>query len=135
MSSPMIAITTNNSTRVNPARRSQVTRLIYPSPIHTARAPLPARPASSPKPQPHGGNAPPPDLRNSLTPLGNRADPEISRNPYSPLADQMIRFSQTRTPQQSGLRMTAVQEKAITLALNTLHVGFFECPRHYYQYF
>ena len=31
--------------------------------------------------------------------------------------------------------MTAVQEKAITLALNTLHVGFFECPRHYYQYF
>jgi hypothetical protein len=34
-----------------------------------------------------------------------------------------------------GPRMTVVQEKAITLALNTLHVGFFECPQHFYQYF
>jgi hypothetical protein len=31
--------------------------------------------------------------------------------------------------------MTPTQEKAITLALNVLHVGFFECPRHDYQYF
>ena len=31
--------------------------------------------------------------------------------------------------------MTAGQERAITLALNILHVGFFECPRHDYQYF
>jgi hypothetical protein len=31
--------------------------------------------------------------------------------------------------------MTPAQEKAITLALNVLHVGFFECPKHYYQYF
>ena len=31
--------------------------------------------------------------------------------------------------------MTAAQEQAITLALNILHVGFFECPRQDYQYF
>ena len=31
--------------------------------------------------------------------------------------------------------MTDKQEKAITLALNILHVGFFECPQHYYEYF
>src|SRR5215204_3870841 len=31
--------------------------------------------------------------------------------------------------------MTLSQEKAITLALNILQVGFFECPRHYYEYF
>lgn len=31
--------------------------------------------------------------------------------------------------------MTPGQERAITLALNVLHVGFFECPRHDYQYF
>ena len=31
--------------------------------------------------------------------------------------------------------MTETQERAITLALNVLHVGFFECPRHDYQYF
>ena len=31
--------------------------------------------------------------------------------------------------------MTAGQEKTITLALNILHVGFFECPKHYYEYF
>jgi hypothetical protein len=31
--------------------------------------------------------------------------------------------------------MTNAQEKAITLALNVLHVGFFECPKHLYEYF
>lgn len=31
--------------------------------------------------------------------------------------------------------MTLGQERAITLALNILHTGFFECPRHDYQYF
>ena len=31
--------------------------------------------------------------------------------------------------------MTTAQEHAITLALNVLHVGFFECPRQDYQYF
>jgi hypothetical protein len=31
--------------------------------------------------------------------------------------------------------MTLSQEKAITLALNVLHVGFFECPKQYYEYF
>jgi hypothetical protein len=31
--------------------------------------------------------------------------------------------------------MTIAQERAITLALNILHVGFFECPKHYYEYF
>ena len=31
--------------------------------------------------------------------------------------------------------MTSAQEQAITLALNILHVGFFECPRQDYQYF
>src|SRR5215212_1377094 len=31
--------------------------------------------------------------------------------------------------------MTLTQERAITLALNVLSVGFFECPRHYYEYF
>ena len=31
--------------------------------------------------------------------------------------------------------MTTAQERAITLALNALHVGFFECPRQDYQYF
>ena len=31
--------------------------------------------------------------------------------------------------------MTNAQERAITLALNILHVGFFECPKHFYQYF
>ena len=40
----------------------------------------------------------------------------------------------------SGLRkrrlaMTTTQERAITLALNILEVGFFECPKHYYEYF
>ena len=31
--------------------------------------------------------------------------------------------------------MTLTQERSITLALNILHVGFFECPKHYYEYF
>jgi hypothetical protein len=31
--------------------------------------------------------------------------------------------------------MTNAQERAITLALNILHVGFFECPKHFYEYF
>ena len=31
--------------------------------------------------------------------------------------------------------MTPTQEKSITLSLNILHVGFFECPEHYYEYF
>ena len=31
--------------------------------------------------------------------------------------------------------MTTAQERAISLALNVLHVGFFECPRQDYQYF
>ena len=31
--------------------------------------------------------------------------------------------------------MTDKQERAITLALNVLHVGFFECPRHDYRNF
>ena len=31
--------------------------------------------------------------------------------------------------------MTPTQERAITLALNILNVGFFECPRQDYQYF
>lgn len=31
--------------------------------------------------------------------------------------------------------MTPTQERAITLSLNILHVGFFECPGHYYEYF
>jgi hypothetical protein len=31
--------------------------------------------------------------------------------------------------------MTPTQQKAITLALNILDVSFFECPKHYYQYF
>jgi len=31
--------------------------------------------------------------------------------------------------------MTPTQEQAITLSLNVLHVGFFECPKHYYEYF
>ena len=31
--------------------------------------------------------------------------------------------------------MTLSQEKAITLALNVMQVGFFECPKHYYEYF
>lgn len=31
--------------------------------------------------------------------------------------------------------MTTAQEQAITLALNVLQVGFFECPRQDYQYF
>ena len=31
--------------------------------------------------------------------------------------------------------MTNKQEHAITLALNILHVGFFECPKHFYEYF
>src|SRR5688572_17437427 len=31
--------------------------------------------------------------------------------------------------------MTIQQERCITLALNILHVGFFECPKHYYEYF
>ena len=31
--------------------------------------------------------------------------------------------------------MTTEQERAITLALNVLHVGFFECPRQDFQYF
>ena len=31
--------------------------------------------------------------------------------------------------------MTPAQQQAITLALNILDVSFFECPRHYYQYF
>ncbi len=31
--------------------------------------------------------------------------------------------------------MTISQERAITLALNILHVGFFECPKHFYEYF
>jgi hypothetical protein len=31
--------------------------------------------------------------------------------------------------------MTDKQEKSITLALNILYVGFFECPKHYFEYF
>jgi hypothetical protein len=31
--------------------------------------------------------------------------------------------------------MTSSQEKAINLALNVLYVGFFECPRHDFEYF
>jgi len=31
--------------------------------------------------------------------------------------------------------MTSTQERAITLSLNILHVGFFECPKHFYEYF
>jgi hypothetical protein len=31
--------------------------------------------------------------------------------------------------------MTPTQERAITLALNILNVGFFECPSHSYEYF
>jgi hypothetical protein len=31
--------------------------------------------------------------------------------------------------------MTPTQEKAISLALNILDVAFFECPKHYYEYF
>ena len=31
--------------------------------------------------------------------------------------------------------MTDKQERAITLALNILQVGFFECPKQYYEYF
>jgi hypothetical protein len=31
--------------------------------------------------------------------------------------------------------MTVTQERSINLALNILHVGFFECPKHYYEYF
>jgi hypothetical protein len=31
--------------------------------------------------------------------------------------------------------MTPTQERAIALALNILDVAFFECPRHYYEYF
>jgi hypothetical protein len=31
--------------------------------------------------------------------------------------------------------MTVAQERSITLALNILQVGFFECPKHYYEYF
>src|SRR5688572_32423865 len=36
---------------------------------------------------------------------------------------------------QRRLHMTLSQEKAITLALNVMQVGFFECPKHYYEYF
>lgn len=31
--------------------------------------------------------------------------------------------------------MTPAQERSITLALNILHVGFFECPSHAFEYF
>ena len=31
--------------------------------------------------------------------------------------------------------MTTRQERAITLALNVLHVAFFECPKRYFEYF
>jgi hypothetical protein len=31
--------------------------------------------------------------------------------------------------------MTPIQERAITLAINVLNVGFFECPKHFFQYF
>lgn len=31
--------------------------------------------------------------------------------------------------------MTPAQERVIQLALNVLQVGFFECPKHYYEYF
>lgn len=31
--------------------------------------------------------------------------------------------------------MTQTQERAISLALNILHTGFFECPKQYYEYF
>ena len=31
--------------------------------------------------------------------------------------------------------MTSRQERAITLALNVLHVSFFECPKRYFEYF
>ena len=78
-------------------------------------------------------------LRNSLTPLGNLRDPEIRSKTYSPITEVMLGcrglLQDPDTLPRTGIRMTAVQEKAITLALNTLHVGFFECPRHDYQYF
>ena len=35
----------------------------------------------------------------------------------------------------AAFAMTVTQERAITLALNVLPVGFFECPKHYYEYF
>ena len=31
--------------------------------------------------------------------------------------------------------MTLTQERSITLALNILHTGFFECPGQYFEYF
>lgn len=31
--------------------------------------------------------------------------------------------------------MTTTQERAIALALNVLHVSFFECTKNYYEYF
>jgi hypothetical protein len=31
--------------------------------------------------------------------------------------------------------MTLAQERSITLALNILHVGFFECPGQHFEYF
>jgi hypothetical protein len=31
--------------------------------------------------------------------------------------------------------MTLTQERSISLALNMLHVGFFECPKQFYEYF
>lgn len=31
--------------------------------------------------------------------------------------------------------MTTTQEHAITLSLNILQVGFFECPKNFYEYF
>jgi hypothetical protein len=31
--------------------------------------------------------------------------------------------------------MTLTQERSINLALNMLHVGFFECPKQFYEYF
>ena len=31
--------------------------------------------------------------------------------------------------------MTLSQERSINLALNMLHVGFFECPKQFYEYF
>src|SRR5688572_18357364 len=31
--------------------------------------------------------------------------------------------------------MTTTQEQAITLSLNMLYIGFFECPEHFYDFF
>jgi len=42
-----------------------------------------------------------------------------------------------RFPSESAaeVAMTPTQERAIALALNILDVSFFECPKHFYEYF